>query len=64
MKRIGIDARLYFQTGVGTYIRNMLHFLQTLPTDNLEFYVYVMKNDASKITSQLRLASESPLESQ
>lgn len=49
MKRIGIDARLYFQTGVGVYIRNLLHFLQELDTNHLEFYVYVMKNEADTI---------------
>lgn len=52
MKRIGIDARLYFQTGVGVYIRNILHYLQDMDTDGLDFYVYVMKEDAEKI--QLR----------
>ncbi|MEO6509127.1 MAG: hypothetical protein ABIO02_04175, partial [Patescibacteria group bacterium] len=50
MKRIGIDARLYFQTGVGVYIRNILHFLQEMKTDDIEFYIYVMKEDSSKIT--------------
>jgi glycosyltransferase involved in cell wall biosynthesis len=50
MKRVGIDARLYFQTGVGTYIRNVLHYLQKNAPDDIEFYVYVMKNDASRIS--------------
>ena len=49
MKRIGIDARLYFQTGVGVYIRNILHYLQEQNTHDIEFYVYVMKNDSSRI---------------
>lgn len=49
MKRIGIDARLYFQTGVGVYLRNFLHFLQQNSPDNIEFYIYVLKKDSSQI---------------
>lgn len=49
MKRIGIDARLYFQTGVGTYVRNLLHYLQELDTTDTEFYIYVMSGDVKKI---------------
>lgn len=49
MKKIGIDARLYFQTGVGTYIRNLLYYLQKIVPKNIFFYIYVMKNDFSKI---------------
>jgi glycosyltransferase involved in cell wall biosynthesis len=49
LKRIGIDARLYFQTGVGVYLRNFLHYLeQQLPKD-YEFFVYVLRRDSSKI---------------
>ncbi len=49
MKRVGIDARLYFQTGVGVYIRNLLHYLEELHTDGFEFYVYLMDSDYEKI---------------
>ncbi len=49
-KRIGIDARLYFQTGVGTYLRNLLHFLPEMAPDDVELYVYVLADDVSKIT--------------
>lgn len=49
MKRIGIDARLYFQTGVGTYLRNFLYYLQEMDLSGMEFYVYVMKDDAKHI---------------
>lgn len=49
MKRIGIDARLYFQTGVGTYIRNLLHYLELQPHREVEFFVYVLPEDAQKI---------------
>jgi glycosyltransferase involved in cell wall biosynthesis len=50
MKRIGIDARLYFQTGVGVYIRNLLHNLEELDTSHFEFFVYVMKGGDDQIT--------------
>lgn len=50
MKRIGIDARLYFQTGVGVYIRNILHYLQEMDTDGLEFYIYIMKDEFDRIS--------------
>lgn len=49
-KKIGIDARLYFQTGVGTYLQNLLYELQKISPSDFEFYVYVMKNDSDKIT--------------
>lgn len=49
MKRIGIDARLYFQTGVGVYLRNFLHFLQQLPLKDIEFYIYVLERDGDQI---------------
>ena len=38
-KRIGIDARLLYQTGIGTYTRNLLYYLDKLPIKNLEFLV-------------------------
>lgn len=38
MKRIGIDARLMNETGVGTYIRNLIRYL---PDDkNIQYVVY------------------------
>lgn len=49
MKRIGIDARLYFQTGVGVYIRNFLHFLQEQTPSEFEFYIFVLKKDSPQI---------------
>ncbi|MDO8608990.1 MAG: glycosyltransferase family 1 protein [bacterium] len=48
-RRIGIDARLYFQTGVGTYLRNFLFYLQNITPSNIQFYVYVLKKDSNKI---------------
>ncbi len=49
MKRIGIDARLYFQTGVGTYLRNLLGSLQKIAPEDLVFYIYLLNRDADKI---------------
>ncbi len=43
MKKIGIDARLYFQTGVGVYTRNLLHFLLENKHENITFYLYFLK---------------------
>lgn len=48
-KKIGIDARLYNQTGVGTYLRNLLNSLQKIAPDNIEFYIYLLKQDADAI---------------
>ncbi len=50
MKKIGIDARLYFQTGVGVYLRNFLYNLQKISPQDFSFVVYVLKEDSAKIT--------------
>ncbi|MBP9690925.1 glycosyltransferase family 4 protein [Candidatus Woesebacteria bacterium] len=49
-KRIGIDARLYFQTGVGTYLKNLLKFLPQNLHKDIEIYVYVLPQDVSRIS--------------
>src|SRR4030043_350507 len=49
MKKIGIDARLYSQTGVGVYIRNLLYFLNQIETKEIIFYVYLLDQDFEKI---------------
>jgi glycosyltransferase involved in cell wall biosynthesis len=46
MKRIGIDARLYFQTGVGVYIRNLLYHLHRMKPRDWEIYVYFSHQDS------------------
>lgn len=52
MKRIGIDARLYSKTGVGVYIRNLLHYLEkSIPADT-EFYIYLLEEDAATVQFQ------------
>ncbi len=42
--RIGIDGRLYTQTGVGRYIRNLITELSKLDYDN-EYIVYLRKEE-------------------
>ena len=37
--KIGIDARLYSQTGVGVYIRNFLYYLPKIYSGKDEFYI-------------------------
>lgn len=49
MRKIGIDARLYFQTGVGVYIRNLIHYLQKMELKET-FYIYLMDEDRKKIS--------------
>jgi len=47
--KIGIDARLFSQTGVGTYIRNLLYYLPLLSTERYVFYIYLVKKDWNKV---------------
>lgn len=45
--KLGIDARLYWQTGVGVYIRNLLlHFRHLLPSD-WRIFIYTMDGKLS-----------------
>src|SRR3989344_6867533 len=52
MKRIGIDARLYYQTGVGVYLRNLLYYLNKINPKNLRFIVHVLKKDYNKLNKE------------
>jgi len=47
--KIGIDARLYFQTGVGVYINNLLYYLDQVQQENDTFFIYLLKRDFRKI---------------
>lgn len=47
MSTIGIDGRLIYQTGVGVYIRNLLHYLDGSKVPH-EFIVYMLPNDIEK----------------
>ena len=49
MKKIGIDARLYSQTGVGTYLQNFIYQLEKLSPNGLSFYIYLLPQDSAKI---------------
>src|SRR5688500_2177969 len=46
--KIGIDARLWSQTGVGRYIRNLVTNLQEIDTKN-EYVLFVQKQDLESI---------------
>ncbi len=48
--RIGIDARLYFQTGIGTYLRNFLNNLQQIVSKDTQFFIYIMRDDLNKVS--------------
>lgn len=50
MKKIGIDARLYSQTGVGTYLKNLLYYLEKKSNPGNLFYIYLNKKDFAKVT--------------
>lgn len=49
MKRIGIDARLFSQTGVGTYLQNLLYYLDKENVKKNIYYIYLMENDFDKV---------------
>lgn len=51
MKRtIGIDARLYRETGVGVYIRNLIHYLSELKPSDIHFYLYLPPNGVNRFS--------------
>ncbi|MFA6080907.1 MAG: glycosyltransferase family 1 protein [Patescibacteria group bacterium] len=45
MKKIGIDARLFSQTGVGTYIKNLIYYLEKKEFNDIQFYIYLIPGD-------------------
>lgn len=42
--KIGIDCRMYHQTGIGRYIRNLLEHLQKIDREN-NYYIFLLKDD-------------------
>lgn len=50
MKKIGIDARLYSQTGVGTYLKNLVYYLEQKDLKNYFFYIYLLPEDFDKVS--------------
>lgn len=53
MKKVGIDARLYYQTGVGTYLRNLLYYLQKKDHSHFDIQVVVMANELESIKKEV-----------
>src|SRR3989344_1668476 len=53
--KVGIDARLFGQTGVGVYIKNLLYQLNRLKNPGFIFYVYFLAEDIDKINLNTRL---------
>ena len=51
--KIGIDARLWSQTGVGRYIRNLIRELLTLDKSNA-YVLFVLSSEKSEILHQLK----------
>lgn len=49
MGRIGIDARLFNQTGVGTYVRNLLYYLPRSFTELHHVTAYVLPSDVDDV---------------
>lgn len=50
--KIGIDCRLWSETGVGRYTRNLVENLLRIDTKN-EYVLFVLSKDHDQITSQL-----------
>ncbi|MFA6017336.1 MAG: glycosyltransferase family 1 protein [Patescibacteria group bacterium] len=50
MKKIGIDARLYSQTGVGTYLKNLIYYLEKKQLENELFYIYLLPGDYDSVS--------------
>ena len=50
MKKIGIDGRLYSQTGVGVYIKNLIFYLEKQNIKDTVFYLYLMDQDFDKVS--------------
>lgn len=42
--KIGIDARMYRESGIGRYTRNLIYYLQNLDKEN-EYFILLKKND-------------------
>ncbi len=47
--RIGIDARLWREAGVGRYIRNLIYHLQEIDKNN-QYFVFLLKRDFNQVS--------------
>jgi glycosyltransferase involved in cell wall biosynthesis len=52
--KIGIDCRLWSETGVGRYIRNLVGQLQEIDKEN-EYVLFVLSKDREQINSQFAI---------
>lgn len=50
--KIGIDARLWNESGVGRYIRNLVYQLQIIDSNN-DYALFVLKKDYENVKSQI-----------
>src|SRR5258708_5042379 len=50
--RVGIDARLWNETGIGRYIRNLVKYLQVVDQQN-EYILFVRARDYENIKYQI-----------
>ena len=53
-KKIGIDARLWNETGVGRHIRNLVSYLQSLDTKN-QYVLFVRSEDYEELKKNFGL---------
>jgi glycosyltransferase involved in cell wall biosynthesis len=54
--RIGIDCRLWSETGVGRYIRNLVYYLQKLDKKN-NYILFFLPQDKERIGSEIQTSS-------
>ncbi len=56
-KRIGIDARLLYQTGVGVYLRNLLFHLSKIDNKNVQYLIFSKKTDWDRFSAEYTLGT-------
>src|SRR3990167_2526248 len=49
--RVGVDARMYRESGIGRYIRNLLAHLQKLDQEN-EYFIFLLEKDYKTLDFQ------------
>ncbi len=53
--KIGIDARLISQTGVGVYVYNLLHHIDRIAPEEWQFLIYARKEDTDLLPRSGRM---------
>jgi glycosyltransferase involved in cell wall biosynthesis len=51
-ERIGIDARLLYQTGIGVYLRNLIYYLSKKTLEGVTFVVFARPTDIVRFLSE------------